>query len=145
MTTREAEEKWNISERRMTKTDKLENYEKMLLGILYEFPELCQQLGLEESFFSVVDHGLLYRMIQTGKGNISVQMSPEQQRILSEIAVRELHLQDSEKAAKQLMEAIRQQKNQREMAQGNTNAEKLQQLLMQDKRSKHKCQVREGE
>lgn len=132
-------------ERRMTKADKLEKYEKMLLGILYENPKLCQQLGLEESFFTVTDHGLLFQMIQTGKGAAVVQMSPEQQKVLSEIAVRELHLQDNEKAARQLIEVIRQQKNQREMVQGITDAEKLQQLLMQDKRSKHKCQVREGE
>ncbi len=132
-------------ERRMISTDKLEKNEKILLGILYENPNLCRVLELNSEFFTVTDHGLLFQMIQNGTSLMQNQLSQEQQRILSEIAVRELHLEDSTKAAKQLISVIRQQKQQQVMAQGVSDAHQLQHLLMQDKRSKHNHQVREGE
>ncbi len=132
-------------ERRMLSSDKLEKNEKILLGILYENPNLCSNLGLDRKFFTVTDHGLLFQMIQNGNIPMQNQLSPEQQRILSEIAVRELHLEDSFKAAQQLISAIRQQKQKQIMEQGVNDAQQLQQLLMQDKRSKHNHQVREGE
>lgn len=132
-------------ERRNTVSDRLEANEKMLLGILYDQPDLCGQLGLEDDFFTQPDHNLLFGMIRRGENAVYGQLSQEQQKLLSEIAVRELHLDNSEKAARQLISVIRQQKNQKTMAQGLNDARQLQQLLMQDKRSKHKHQVREGE
>ncbi len=132
-------------ERRMISVDKLEKNEKILLGILYDNPKLCGLLGLTDEFFTVTDHGLLFRMIQDGRIELQHQLSPEQQRILSEIAVRELHLEDSAKAAQQLIAVIRQQKQHQVMSQGVSDAQQLQQLLMQDKRSKHNQQVQKGE
>lgn len=131
-------------ERRRVNPDKLESNEKMLLGILYDQPKLCTQLGLEAEFFTKPDHQLLFGLIQKGETAYG-QLSEEQQGILSEIAVRELHLDNSERAARQLISVIRQQKNLQTMEQGVSSAQQLQQLLLQDKRSKHKQQVREGE
>ncbi len=132
-------------ERKKFNPDKLETNEKMLLGILYDQPKLCHQLGLNAEFFTKPDHRLLFGLIQSGGGAAYGQLSEEQQEILSEIAVRELHLENSERAARQLISVICQQKNLQMMEQGVSNAQQLQQLLLRDHRSKHKQQVREGE
>lgn len=132
-------------ERKALAPDKLIRNEKILLGILYEKPELCRTLDLHPDFFTQETHSAVFQLIQSGEIDAGKQLSPEQQTLLSEIAVRELHLADSEKAAKQLIAVIRQQNNQKVLAQGLCDAEQLQQLLMQDKRSRHKHRVREGE
>ncbi|MBE7043176.1 MAG: DNA primase [Ruminococcaceae bacterium] len=132
-------------DRRLISPDKLEQNEKILLGILYEKPELCRLTGLTSDFFSDVNHRWLFQMLQNNQPIVHRQLSPEQQKLLSEIAVRELHLENSQKAAEQLIAVIQHQKNQQVMTQGINDAQQLQQLLMQDKRSKHKHQVREGE
>ncbi len=124
-------------ERRLQTADKQDVHEKMLLGILYEQPDLAETLNINADFFHKPDHRLIYQMIETGNQAYG-QLSEEQQGLLSEIAVRELHLEDRERAARQLVDGIRQMRNQQLLEQGATDAAQLQQLLLQDKRSKHK-------
>ena len=124
-------------ERRLQTADKQDVHEKMLLGILYEQPGLAETLNINADFFHKPDHRLIYQMIETGNQAYG-QLSEEQQGLLSEIAVRELHLEDRERAARQLVDGIRQMRNQQLLEQGATDAAQLQQLLLQDKRSKHK-------
>lgn len=116
--------------------------ERMLLGLLYDDSALLEKVGdrITDYLFSVPEHKELFRLIGEQKKLSHMLLSDTQKEILSEIAVRDFHIDDKFHAALQLIQSIQQMHNiqmiQKQKETEDANA--LQQLLLNDIRSKQR-------
>ena len=116
--------------------------ERMLLGLLYDDSALLEKVSgrMTDDIFSVPEHKELFRLIGEQKKLSHMLLSDTQKEILSEIAVRDFHIDDKFHAALQLIQSIQQMHNiqmiQKQKETEDANA--LQQLLLNDVRSKQR-------